>query len=84
MNPQGTSFDVKTPDLQVVTINLRKPLKEPVTGVVEVHGIVQGRNSMVCDFYMVYPKELADTYGEMIFYILLIFSNIFQILCFLN
>lgn len=64
VNPNGTSFDVKTPDLQIVTVSMRKPLKEPITGLVEVQGIVQGRNAMICDYYMVFSKEIADTYDQ--------------------
>nr|BAN20596.1 unkown protein [Riptortus pedestris] len=64
VNPNGMSFDLKTPDLQIVTVQMRKPLKEPVSGLVEVQGIVSGRNNIICDYYLVFAKEIADTYDQ--------------------
>ncbi|CAH1395552.1 unnamed protein product [Nezara viridula] len=64
VNPKGTTIDLKTADMQVVIVSMRKPLTEPVSGVIEVQGIVQGRNSMVCDYYMSYPDTLTGTYQQ--------------------
>ncbi|XP_014285158.1 replication protein A 14 kDa subunit [Halyomorpha halys] len=64
VNPKGISFDLKTSDMQIVIVSMRKPLTEPISGLIEVQGIVQGRNSMVCDYYMAYPDTISESYDQ--------------------
>uniref|UniRef100_A0A0P4VSM8 Putative replication factor a protein 3 n=1 Tax=Rhodnius neglectus TaxID=72488 RepID=A0A0P4VSM8_9HEMI len=61
-NPKGDSFEIKSTDNQVITISMRSPLTVPVAGLVEVHGIVKDRSTLICDYYMEFPKEIAETY----------------------
>ena len=64
MNSKNSSFDVKTSDLQVVVVSTRSPLKEMVLGLVEVQGIVQDKNSMICDHYILLKGICEDSYGN--------------------
>uniref|UniRef100_A0A0A9YBH4 Replication protein A 14 kDa subunit n=1 Tax=Lygus hesperus TaxID=30085 RepID=A0A0A9YBH4_LYGHE len=61
-NTSGTSFDLMACDKKVVTVSLRSPLTEPLTGVVEVHGIVKGRDNIICNYYMAVPSEISGNY----------------------
>ncbi|XP_046680967.1 replication protein A 14 kDa subunit-like [Homalodisca vitripennis] len=61
-NPNGRSFDIQTGDRQVVTVNLRQPLDDMVEGLVEVQGVVQGKGLVMCDYYINFPPELAETF----------------------
>ncbi|BES96168.1 Replication factor A protein 3 [Nesidiocoris tenuis] len=58
----GKSFDLMSSDKHVVTVALRTPLTEPLTGLVEVHGIVKGKNNVICNYYLSIPGELAANY----------------------
>lgn len=42
-SPNGLSFDLRTTDNQIVKINLKRPMNDPVEGYVEVHGISTGK-----------------------------------------
>jgi len=61
-NPNGRSFDIQTGDRQVVTVNLRQPLDDLLTGLVEVHGVVQGSGVLLADYFINFPPELAETF----------------------
>jgi len=61
-NPNGRSFDIQTGDRQVVTVNLTEPLVDMLTGLVEVHGVVQGKGLIMCDYYINFPPELAEDF----------------------
>lgn len=58
------AFNIQSGDGFNVTINLKQPLSENITGLVEVHGIAQGPSSILCDYYIGFPHELAQTYGK--------------------
>ncbi|XP_039279463.1 replication protein A 14 kDa subunit isoform X2 [Nilaparvata lugens] len=61
-DPSGRSFDIKTSDNMIVSVSVNQPLTEPISGLVEVIGKGQGRNSMVCEKYLQFSDELAATY----------------------
>lgn len=68
-NPNGRSFDVQTGDKHVVTINLRQPLNDLLEGLVEVHGVSQGKGLILCDNLINFPPELAESFGKLRFLI---------------
>lgn len=59
------SFDIKSTDRQVITVSLRNAISEPLTGTVEVHGIVKGKNNVVCNYFMAIPSDIASTFGKL-------------------
>ncbi|XP_054269948.1 replication protein A 14 kDa subunit-like [Macrosteles quadrilineatus] len=61
-NPNGRSFDIQTGDKQVVTVNLKEPLMDPLTGLVEVQGVSQGRGLVESDYFINFPPELAENF----------------------
>ncbi|KAF6208927.1 hypothetical protein GE061_014669 [Apolygus lucorum] len=61
-NSSGASFDLMASDRKVVTVALRTPLTEPITGVVEVHGIVKGKDNIICNYYMAVPSEISGNF----------------------
>ncbi|KAK9507332.1 hypothetical protein O3M35_007211 [Rhynocoris fuscipes] len=65
--PRGSMFDIITTDKHLVSITLRKPLSEPIAGLVEVHGIVKNKDSIICNYYMMFPPDIASTYGKFIY-----------------
>ncbi|XP_069700637.1 replication protein A 14 kDa subunit-like [Periplaneta americana] len=58
----GISVEIKTVDNQVVTIKMQEPLQEPLSGLVEFHGIAQGKNSVSSDFYLSFPPEFTENF----------------------
>ncbi|RZF47048.1 hypothetical protein LSTR_LSTR012306 [Laodelphax striatellus] len=61
-DPSGRSFDIKTSDNMIVSVSMSQPLTEPVSGLVEVIGVGQGRSSVLCENYLQFSEELASTY----------------------
>lgn len=61
-NPGGKSFDVQTGERQVVTVNMERPLDEPVSGLVEIHGTVQGKGQILCSNYIPFPPEMSENF----------------------
>ena len=43
-------------------------LQEYVSGLIEVHGIVQNNNSVLCHNYVVFTPENAEEFGECVSY----------------
>lgn len=82
-NPNGRSFDVQTGDRQVVTVNLRQPLNDMLEGLVEVHGVSQGKGLILCDNFINFPPELADSFGKL-FYFYKVIQILFKFLSFLS
>lgn len=62
-HPSGISLEIKTVDNQVVTVKMQQPLHEPVIGLVEFHGTVQGKNTVSSDFYLSFPPEFNKNFG---------------------
>ncbi|XP_076461169.1 replication protein A 14 kDa subunit-like [Babylonia areolata] len=57
----GMYFTLTTSDEQDVRINMSVPLNEYVSGLVEVHGKVQG-SSIACDNYVLFSEEAASSF----------------------
>lgn len=62
-HPNGKSFEIKTGDRQVVTVLLREPLNEPLSGLVEVQGLGQGKGQVQCDYFIPFSNEIGETFG---------------------
>ncbi|XP_065217442.1 uncharacterized protein LOC135843463 [Planococcus citri] len=60
--PNNMAFNILSGDSFNITVNLKEPLTENVTGLVEVHGIAKGPSTIECDYYILFPVELAKTY----------------------
>ncbi|XP_024082372.1 uncharacterized protein LOC106666821 isoform X1 [Cimex lectularius] len=63
-NKSGLSFNIETTDKRQLTVSLRKPLVEPVSGVVEVHGIVKAKDHIVCDYYIAFPGDISESFDN--------------------
>jgi hypothetical protein len=59
----GISAEIKTADNLVVTVKMQEPLQEPLSGLVEFHGTVQGKNTVLSDFYVSFPPEFTKDFG---------------------
>ncbi|XP_063240242.1 replication protein A 14 kDa subunit-like isoform X2 [Bacillus rossius redtenbacheri] len=64
VNPNGMSFEILTTDEQRLTVNMKHPLEEPVTGVIEVRGTAQGRTMLMCDSYIMFPAEITALFDK--------------------
>ncbi|KAK8774311.1 hypothetical protein V5799_011156 [Amblyomma americanum] len=60
--PQGMSFKMESPDKQVVQIIMKKPIQEPLEGIIEVVGEVTAKLAIVCESYVLFPPALADNF----------------------
>ncbi|KDR16179.1 replication protein A 14 kDa subunit-like [Zootermopsis nevadensis] len=58
----GISVEIKTVDNLVVTVKMQEPLQEPLSGLVEFHGTVQGKNTVSSDFYISLPPEITENF----------------------
>ncbi|ODM91176.1 Replication protein A 14 kDa subunit [Orchesella cincta] len=58
----GTSFQVKASDGNQINVRLRSPISEPLTGLVEVYGIGQGKNLVVADSFTTFPDSLGNNF----------------------
>ncbi|GFG38307.1 hypothetical protein Cfor_12189 [Coptotermes formosanus] len=43
---------------------MQQPLQEPVSGLVEFHGTVQGKNTVSSDFYLSFPPEFNKNFDS--------------------
>lgn len=75
-NPGGKSFDVQTGDRQVITVHMERPLDEPVSGLLEIHGTVQGRGQIFCNNYIPFPPEMSENFGKYIWSAILIMYQV--------
>ncbi|KAL8570419.1 hypothetical protein ACOMHN_035837 [Nucella lapillus] len=57
----GKYFTMSTSDDQDVKINMSTPLNEYVSGLVDVHGRVQG-SSVACDNYVLFSEEASNSF----------------------
>ncbi|EEB17020.1 Replication protein A 14 kDa subunit, putative [Pediculus humanus corporis] len=48
VHSNGTLFEMKSTDNQIITVILNEPLSENLEGWIEVRGNGQGRNSVIC------------------------------------
>jgi hypothetical protein len=62
-HPNGISLELKTVDNQVVTVRMQEPFQEPLSGLVEFYGTVQGKNIVSSDFYLSFPHEFTNSFG---------------------
>ncbi|CAG7824642.1 unnamed protein product [Allacma fusca] len=65
----GTSFQVKSSDGAQINVRLKQPISEPLSGLVEVYGIGQGKNLVLADGYTTFAEEVSAkfdivTYNE--------------------
>lgn len=63
IHPSNKAFNIMTSDNFNVVVNLKTPVSNNVAGLVEVHGICEGPSSIACDYYIVFPYNLANTYS---------------------
>lgn len=61
-HPNGISVELKTTDNHVVTVRMQEPFQEPLSGLVEFHGTVQGKNTVSSDFYLSFPPEFTNSF----------------------
>jgi hypothetical protein len=62
-HPNGISVELKTVDNHVVTVRMQEPFQEPLSGLVEFHGTVQGKSTVSSDFYLSFSPELTNSFG---------------------
>lgn len=56
----------------MVTVHMERPLDEPVSGLIEIHGTVQGRGQILCNNYIPFPPEMSENFGKYIWSAILI------------
>ncbi|KAK3868307.1 hypothetical protein Pcinc_016857 [Petrolisthes cinctipes] len=56
VDPSGMMVSLKASDDQVIQVKLQQPLQENLEGVMEVHGMSQGRQ-VLCQSYVTFPQE---------------------------
>jgi hypothetical protein len=62
-HPNGISAELRTVDNHIVSVKMQEPLQEPLSGLVEFHGTVQGKNTVLSDFYLSFPPEFTKNFG---------------------
>lgn len=50
-----------------MTVNLRQPLNDLLEGLVEVYGVSQGKGLILCDNFINFPPELAESFGKLFY-----------------
>ncbi|XP_052800027.1 uncharacterized protein LOC128231358 isoform X2 [Mya arenaria] len=63
VDTNGTSFTLTTSDGKDVRIQMQEPLSEYVAGLTEVHGQVDGRNSIQCQNYISFSDENSQSFS---------------------
>lgn len=48
----------------MVTVHMERPLDEPISGLVEIHGTVQGKGQILCNNYIPFPPEMSENFGK--------------------
>lgn len=48
----------------MVLINLKEPLDDLITGLVEIQGVVQSKDRILCDYFINFPPEISETFGK--------------------
>lgn len=67
----GKSIEVTTTDNTPVNVTLPEPLDGNAEGYIEVHGTLQSKSTMSCNFYITFPTSMtekfdANQYNEML------------------
>ncbi|CAG7833403.1 unnamed protein product [Allacma fusca] len=65
----GSAFQIRSSDGVVITIRLKQPISEPLSGLVEVYGTGQGKNLILAESFTTFAEEVAakfdmPTYNE--------------------
>jgi len=55
---------MKASDGATITIRLKQPITEPLTGLVEVYGTGQGKNLVVADSFTLFPEQVSDNFRK--------------------
>lgn len=63
VDSNGSSFTLITSDNQDIQIVMQKPLNEYVSGLVEVHGQVTGKNQIDCHNYVIFSEDVSESFN---------------------
>ncbi|XP_045595319.1 replication protein A 14 kDa subunit [Procambarus clarkii] len=61
VDPSGRMVTVRASDGQPVQVRFQQPLQEILEGVVEIHGVAEGRQ-LVCKSYITFPLDDAKNF----------------------
>lgn len=70
-SPNGKSIEITTTDNASVNVTLPEPLDGNAEGYIELHGTLQSKSTMSCNFYVTFPSAMtekfdANQYNEML------------------
>lgn len=63
VHTNGSSFEMKSTDNQVINVILSDVLQEPLDGWVEVRGTAQGKTNVICNHFIQLPKEMTAKFS---------------------
>ncbi|KAL4222651.1 60S acidic ribosomal protein P1-alpha 3 [Mactra antiquata] len=63
VDSNGSSFTLTTCDGKDVQVNMQDPLNEYVSGLTEVHGIVDERNNIRCENYVTFTEAVTQSFN---------------------
>ena len=46
-----------------ITVRLKQPINEPLSGVVEVYGMGQGKSLVIAESFTAFPDEITARFG---------------------
>lgn len=58
----GMSLKLESPDKQVVQVIMKKPIEEPLEGLLEVVGEVTAKLAVVCHSYVLFPPGMSQNF----------------------
>ncbi|CAN7998406.1 unnamed protein product [Ixodes hexagonus] len=65
----GMSLKLESPDKQVVQVIMKKPIQEPLEGLLEVVGELTAKLAVVCHSYVLFPPSEnfdMETYNQVV------------------
>ncbi|XP_066968375.1 replication protein A 14 kDa subunit [Macrobrachium rosenbergii] len=61
VDPAGMTITVHASDGQPIQVKLQEPLKDNVEGLIEIHGIGQGKQ-VLCETFVTFPLQEGSTF----------------------
>jgi hypothetical protein len=56
---------MKSSDGHPINVRLKSPISEPLSGLIEVYGIGQGKNLVLADSFTTFPESVGADFGNL-------------------
>ncbi len=68
VSPNQSSFELISPDNKKTTVNLKMPLRDTLSEIVEVYGSVDDRGNINCINYTTFDTNATQNFGWAFFF----------------